>query len=183
MELSTKRLRLRELTMDDVEACNVYESDVEVVRYQSHGVRTLDESRAYIARVRSESDVEKRTLYDLAIVECDECDEGGKGEVVGRVGVHVRDVEQREAALWYVVRRDRWGRGYVPEATRALADFAFRELDVHRLYVDVDPRNVASIRIAEKLGMRKEAHFIENLWWKGEWTDTAIYALLQREWR
>jgi aminoglycoside 6'-N-acetyltransferase len=44
------------------------------------------------------------------------------------------------------------------------------------------PENTASIRVAEKLGMRREAHFVENAWVKGRWTDSVIFALLDREW-
>jgi RimJ/RimL family protein N-acetyltransferase len=60
--------------------------------------------------------------------------------------------------------------------------FRFGTLDLHRVYVDVDARNRSSLRVAEKLGMRREAHFVENAWVKGEWTDSVIYALLAREW-
>jgi RimJ/RimL family protein N-acetyltransferase len=176
MELVTERLVLRELTLADAAACNAYESDPEVVRHQSHGVRTVGESRDYIARVRAESDLTPRRLFDLAVIE------RATDALVGRVGLCVRDVENREAALWYVLRRDRWGRGLVVEAARALLDFGFRTLDLHRVYVDVDPRNVSSLRVAEKLGMRREAHFVENAWVKGEWTDSVICALLAREW-
>jgi RimJ/RimL family protein N-acetyltransferase len=70
----------------------------------------------------------------------------------------------------------------VPEAARLVVDFAFRELKMHRVFVDIDPRNTASVRIAEKLGMRREAWLVENVWSKGEWCDSVIYALLEREW-
>ena len=177
MELVTERLLLRELALSDAEACNAYESDPEVVRHQSHGVRTLDESRDYIARVRAESDVTPRSLFDLAVIE------KAAGTLVGRIGLGVRDPEAREAALWYVVRRDRWGRGLIVEAARALLDWGFGERALHRVYVDVDVRNAASLRVADKLGMRREAHFVENAWVKGEWTDSVICAVLAREWR
>ena len=44
-------------------------------------------------------------------------------------------------------------------------------------------RNAASARVLERLGMRREAHFVENEWLKGEWTDELVYAMLDREWR
>jgi RimJ/RimL family protein N-acetyltransferase len=176
MELVTDRLLLRELALTDATACNAYESDPEVVRYQSHGVRTPDESRDYIARVRAESDVTPRHLFDLAVIE------RATDALIGRVGLCVRDPEAREASLWYVLRRDRWGRGLIVEAARALLDFGFGALDLHRVYVDVDARNAGSLRVAEKLGMRREAHFVENAWVKGEWTDSVVFGLLAREW-
>jgi RimJ/RimL family protein N-acetyltransferase len=85
--------------------------------------------------------------------------------------------------LWYVVDRACWGRGYSVEAARAVLAFGFGELDIHRFFADIDPRNAASLRVAEKLGLRREAHFIENVFVKGEWCDTIIYGLLAREHR
>jgi RimJ/RimL family protein N-acetyltransferase len=60
--------------------------------------------------------------------------------------------------------------------------FAFETLGVHRVYGCVEPRNIGSARVLEKLGMRREAHLIENEWVKGEWQSEAIYALLASEW-
>jgi RimJ/RimL family protein N-acetyltransferase len=51
------------------------------------------------------------------------------------------------------------------------------------MWADCDPRNPASVRVMEKLGMRQEAYFRENAFIKGEWCDSLIYALLDREWR
>lgn len=177
MELVTHRLILRELVDEDAAAANAYERDAEVVRWQSHGVRTLEESLAYIQRVREEQVETPRRVWDLAMVR------RAEGDLIGRCGFRLTDHAGREAMLWYVVRRDLWGRGYVPEAARALLGFAFEVLGAHRVFVDVDARNRASARVAEKLGMRKEAHHVENAWVKGEWTDSLIYALLDREWR
>lgn len=177
MLLETPRLLLREQTLEDAEATNAYERDPDVVRYQTHGPRTLEESRAYIAAVLVESARTPRTLFDLAVVH------RGEGCLVGRCGMRVTDAAQREATLWYVLDPRRWGQGYTVEAARAVLDFGFSELGLHRFFVDVDPRNHASARVAEKLGMRREAHFVENAFLKGEWTDSVIYGLLDREWR
>ena len=178
MELVTERLVLRELEESDAEAAHEYERDEDVVRYQTDGVRTLDESRAYIARVRAETALQApRLLFDLAITL------RRNEQYVGRVGLNVTSLSLREATLWYVLNPRFHGQGLVPEAARALVDHGFRELDLHRLYVDCDPRNTASIRVAEKLGLRREAHFVENALIKGEWCDSVIYAMLDREWR
>jgi RimJ/RimL family protein N-acetyltransferase len=60
---------------------------------------------------------------------------------------------------------------------------AFDTYDLHRVHGRLEAGNVASARVLEKLGMRKEAHLIENEWVKGEWQSEAVYALLAREWR
>lgn len=175
MILTTTRLLLRDFDEDDCHATHAYESDPRVVRYQSHGPRTLEESREYIRRVRAESQQVPRRLYDLAVVLAP------SGPVIGRCGINL-DSDLRQAALWYVLHRDHWGRGYVPEAARALVDFGFTRLGLHRVWADCDPANTASVRVAEKLGMRREAHFRENAWIKGAWSDSLIFAVLEREW-
>jgi RimJ/RimL family protein N-acetyltransferase len=176
MELLTPRLLLREFVEGDAVDVNVYESDPEVVRFQSHGARSLAESLAYIQRVIAESREIPRRLFDLAVVR-------RENWLIGRCGLNVTSLEQQEAMLWYILDRRHWGRGYITEAARALLAFGFDELGLHRVFVDIDARNAPSLRVAEKLGMRREAHFVENLRVKGEWTDSIILGILDREYR
>jgi RimJ/RimL family protein N-acetyltransferase len=75
-----------------------------------------------------------------------------------------------------------FGRGYAAEAATAVLELAFGRLGLHRVFAELDPRNVASIRLCSRLGMRHEAEFLENMWFKGEWADTGVYAVLAREW-
>jgi RimJ/RimL family protein N-acetyltransferase len=177
MEILTDRLLLREFEESDAPAANAYERDPEVVRYQSRGTRTLEESLEHIRSSMATAREQPRRIFDLAVV----LREGGP--LVGRAGLKVMDPEIREAALWYVLHPAHWGKGYIVEASRALLAFGFGELGLHRVFVDCDPRNLASLRVAEKLGMRREAHFVENVWIKGEWVGTVICAVLDREWK
>ncbi|HEX7837141.1 MAG TPA: GNAT family protein [Kofleriaceae bacterium] len=84
--------------------------------------------------------------------------------------------------LWCVLAPAEHGRGIVTEAARAVIELAFGQLGMHPLLGDCDPRNAASARLMERLGMRREAHHVQNLWAKGEWCDSWIYALLASEW-
>ena len=59
----------------------------------------------------------------------------------------------------------------------------FEELGLHRIAGRLDARNEASARVLERLGMRREAHLVENEFVKGEWTDELVYAMLEQEWR
>lgn len=176
MELLTPRLRLREFEEEDWRAAWTYESLPEVVRYGSHGVRTPEESRKYVLGSMASARESPRRIYDLAVVLRED------GRFIGRCGLKIVDAEQREGALWYILHPSLWGRGYIPEAAEAVLDFAFGPLHLHRMWADCDPRNTASVRVATKLGMRQEAHFRENVFLKGEWCDSLIFALLDREW-
>ncbi len=74
------------------------------------------------------------------------------------------------------------GRGLMQEAASALAGFGFASLGVHRLYAETLARNRPAIRLCTSLGMRQEAHFREHRYFKGQWWDTAVFALLRSEW-
>jgi RimJ/RimL family protein N-acetyltransferase len=84
--------------------------------------------------------------------------------------------------IGWAFRADRQGRGYATEAALALMAFAFVELRCHRVIATCQPENVASWRVMEKLGMRREAHFRQGLHQpSGEWWDEYFYALLADE--
>jgi RimJ/RimL family protein N-acetyltransferase len=81
------------------------------------------------------------------------------GNLIGYCGLfHFPDVNgQPEIEIGYRLARSAWGKGYAIEATRAVRDHAFRSLNIRRLIAIIDPSNVASIRVAEKIGMHYEA--------------------------
>lgn len=176
MRFDTERLYLREFEESDADACNVYEREPQVVQYQSHAPRSLAESLAYIRLSMGTAREEPRRIFDLAVILREE------ERLIGRCGLKVTNPDEREGALWYILNPAYWGRGIIPEAAQALLAYGFGELKLHRVFVDCEPDNIASARVAEKLGMRREAHFVENAWVKGRWTDSVIYAILDREW-
>lgn len=175
--LSTPRLMLRDFAREDWIWTHPYESDPEVARYQSFEPRTEAESRDYIERGLADASASPRRTFDLAVL----LDGAPLG--IGRAGLHLSNIEEREGCVWYVFARAMWGRGYATEAVGCLLEFGFEQLGLHRIWADVDPRNAASARVLEKLGFRREAHHVENTFLKGEWCDSWIYALLDREWR
>ncbi len=177
MILTTERLHLREFKMDDWVDLHAIESDPEVARYQGFEPRTVAETQAYIEHTLARARAEPRLTYDLAVVL------HGSHAVIGRCGLEIADLESREGVVWYTLHRSLWGNGYVPEALRAVVDFGFHELRLHRIWADCDPRNRPSCRVLEKIGMRREAHLVENAWLKGAWVDSLIYAVLDREWQ
>ena len=176
VRLNTERLVLREFEPDDWEALHAIESLPQVARYQSFAPRTRNESRLYVLEAIQGAADHPRLTYDLAVVTAD------SGRLIGRCGLGTGDGEPREAVLWYTLHPDEWGRGYTTEAARAMVDFGFRTIGLHRIWADCDPANVASWRVLEKIGMRREGHLRENAWVKGEWVDSLIYAILDREW-
>jgi RimJ/RimL family protein N-acetyltransferase len=174
--LHTERLVLREFEPEDWEALHAIESRPEVARYQSFTPRTRNESRLYVLEAVQGAADDPRHTYDLAVILA------ADNRLIGRCGLGLGDNEARDAVLWYTLHPDEWGRGYTTEAARALVDFGFRTLKLHRIWADSDPANIPSWRVLEKLGMRREGYLRENAWVKGEWADSLIYAVLDREW-
>ena len=104
------------------------------------------------------------------------------GQVIGDVLVRIDRLGDGQAELGWVLSPDFQGHGYVTEAAGRLIELSFGELGMHRVWAQLDPRNAASSRVCERLGMRHEAHLRQDMWLKGEWTDAAIYAILRAEW-
>jgi RimJ/RimL family protein N-acetyltransferase len=100
----------------------------------------------------------------------------------GDVTLTLGPPEHRQAEIGFVFDPAHQGHGYATEAAEAVLALAFGPYDLHRVYGRLEARNVASARVLEKIGMRREAHLVENEWVKGEWQSELVYALLAREW-
>src|SRR5699024_7167737 len=83
--------------------------------------------------------------------------------------------------IGWVVDPGQGGRGLATEAVRAMLDLAFERYGAHRVAAQMDARNTASARLAERVGMHREAQLRQDWWSKGEWTDTVIFAMLARD--
>lgn len=104
------------------------------------------------------------------------------GRVIGDVMLFYRSAEHRGGEIGWVFHPDHSGHGYATEASHALLHLAFDQLGLHRVIARVDSRNHASLRLAARLRMRREAHLVSNEWFKGEWSDEIDLALLEDEW-
>jgi RimJ/RimL family protein N-acetyltransferase len=176
--LETERLLLRPYKGSDFEALHAMRSNEEVARYLYWDPQTEDEVRQTLAKkiasvsLRSEGDV-------LALA----AEHRATQEVVGDVILHWVSREHGLAEIGYIVHPDHAGRGYATEASRPLLAVAFDGLRLHRVIGRAEARNAGSARVLEKLGMRREAHLVENEFVKGEWQSELVYAILESEWR
>ena len=179
--IRTARLTLRPLHAGDLDDVHAYQSRAEVCQYLLYEPRSRDEVLERLQRYA----VATRLAVDgdflqLALV----LDHEHGSRVIGDSYFTVHSVENMCGEIGWTMNPDFAGQGYAFEAATAVLDrIAFGALGLHRVRAELDPRNESSIRLCSRLGMRKEAHFVEDLWFKGEWADTGVYAILEREWR
>jgi RimJ/RimL family protein N-acetyltransferase len=176
--LRTERLLLRPYETGDLDALHAMHSDEGVARWLYNEPRTLEETRELLTHkigggaLRAEGE----WLSAAAVLR-------ESGQLVADVSLLWASETHRQGELGFIVHPSMHGKGYATEAARPLLAFAFETLGLHRVAGRLEPRNVGSARVLEKLGMRREAHLVENEWVKGEWQSEAVYAILAREWR
>jgi len=176
--LTTGRLRLRLLAGTDAEAFAAYRSDPEIARYQGWDTPyTIDQARELIAAMTDVVPGTPGEWVQLAI------EVQASGRLAGDCAFQVLAGTPRQAEIGLTLARPFHGKGYGTEAIACLLDFLFGELDLHRVSANCDVENPAAVRVLERLGMRREAHFVEALWFKGGWASEYRYAILQREWQ
>jgi RimJ/RimL family protein N-acetyltransferase len=173
----TERLLLRPFNDGDLQALYEMQSDEEVVRYLYHDVRSLDEARTALTRkIAAVGIAGEGDGLGVAVVLPD------TGDVVADLSLWCVSEGHQQGEVGFIVHPAHQGKGYATEAARPMLDFAFHTVGLHRMVGRTEARNVASARVLEKLGMRHEAHFIENEWVKNEWQSELVYAILAEEW-
>ena len=152
-------------------------SDPEVVRYLYEEPFSEDETRDLLARkIPASSWAREGDWLTVAAVE------RASGTTVGDVSLYWMSERDRTAEVGFIFDPRHQGKGFATEAARAVVGWAFESAGFHRVIARTEARNRASARVLEKLGMRLEAHLVENEWVKGEWQSELVYAILDREW-
>ncbi|HEY8523659.1 MAG TPA: GNAT family N-acetyltransferase [Acidimicrobiales bacterium] len=176
--IRTERLDLRPFVPEDHADVLAFRSRADVARYLLTGRLGPDEVRELLRKAAGRTALRREgDELALAVVE------RATGRVIGDVVLVWRSADHMTGEIGYVFHPEVQGRGYATEAAQAVLALGFDQLGLHRIIGRCDARNTASARVLERLGMRQEAHFVENERIKGEWTDELVYALLAREWR
>lgn len=175
MYLETERLIIRQLTPDDVHDCFAITSDPRVLAMMVVTERqtTIEQTKQYIADLCAQYEKDNTGLW--AVVE------KGSKRVIGLCGLIEYKARFRRAELCYMFAYDVWGKGYATEACRAVADYGFTAMNLNRIEAPVDPENIASIRVLEKLGMQCEGLLRQRVICNGEPRDRAFYGLLKKD--
>lgn len=176
--IETERLTLRFNEADDLDDVYAFHGRDDATRWVTFDTRTRDEVRALLERRQEDRKIEKDDdALIFAVVERE------SNRVIGDIYFFLKSAESKQAELGYIFHPDFHGKGYATEACQAVLEVAFDVYDLHRVYAECDVLNPPSFKLMERLGMRREAHFLENMWFKGQWSDSYVYAILQSEWR
>jgi len=173
-----ERIVLRPWVASDLEALHDLESRDEVTRYLMWESMDRESAARFLERRLGQTAIDGDDTAIVLALTVPPSD-----RAVGELMLRLSSVESRQGQIGWTLHPDVQGHGYATEAARELLRMGFEDLGLHRVTADADPRNTASLRIMERLGMRREAEFRENLFVKGEWVGETHYAILEDEWR
>jgi RimJ/RimL family protein N-acetyltransferase len=173
-ELRTNRLLLRPWRLSDVDDAFSYASDPEWGRYlwMTSQPYTNHDAEEWVARcVLNPWDRDAQFAIESG------------GHVIGGVRLNLVDQAGGTAGIGYNIGRSHWGRGLATEAAGAVIKYGFEALHLHRIFATADSRNLASIRVMQKLAMQHEATLRQHRFYRGEYADEVYYAILAEEYR
>jgi RimJ/RimL family protein N-acetyltransferase len=174
-ELRGQRLKLRWLEDSDADALYEIFADEEVTRYwSSPPMRERGEATKLIGDIREL--FAEHSLYEWGVASVDD------NRVIGTLTFASVDQKNLRAEIGFALRRDSWGRGLMREAIALGLDFAFGKLELTRVEADVDPKNLACLRLLEGMGFAREGYLRERWRVGGVVADSVMLGLLRREW-
>lgn len=172
--IETKNLILKSFTIQDAEELFKIRSDDRVTKYLDRdNHKTVDESKTMIqAIIQSYKDKAGITWIIR---------EKASFEVLGYAGFWNLVRENVRAEIGYALKPEYWGKGYMSETLLKVIEFGFNEFKLHSIVGNVNPENKRSIKLLEKLGFKKEAHFREDYLYNGKYLDSEIFCLLETD--
>jgi RimJ/RimL family protein N-acetyltransferase len=172
---TTERLTVRAMLPSDVEPFVAYRSDPEVARYQTWSHYTPEQGRELVAEMQSLRPGIPGEWFQLAVTDVD-------GQLVGDLATHVDADEHRQLEVGFTLAPGHQGRGYATEALRGLLGHAFGTWGMHRVVAITDALNHPAAALLLRVGFRQEAHFVDNVFFKGAWGSELLFAMLESEW-
>lgn len=173
--IETARLLIRPFQDDDLAQVCTYSTDPSVMAYMGEGVQSVAQTQEFIQQNQLADEV---TAYAMVLRTAN--------NLIGHMVFHPW-FAPRTYEIGWVLQPAYQRQGYTTEAARALLRYGFETLALHRVIATCQPENVASHRVMEKLGMRREGHFQQCIYRGSDqgvdkWWDEYFYAMLAREW-
>lgn len=175
MKIETEHTTIREFSERDLFDFSKYRACPSVARYQSWEDYTYAEAVELYKNMKSVEFATVGHWFQIAI------EDRANKHLLGDLAFHFVDADQVE--IGFTVAPENQGKGIASEAVSAALSYLFGRLGKHRVYAVIDVKNGAARGLLEKLAFRKEAHFLENIYFKGSWGSEYVYAKLNHEWR
>lgn len=169
-ELRTTRLLLRPVQVGDAKDLFALGSDYEFAYFYLAAPgypQAVDILRDYIAQANWDD----RPSFAIAL----------EGRVVGEAYLNIYHPDLI-GELGYAIAREQWGKGLALEAAQAVLDYGFEVFNLAKIFAEIDPRNVRSLRVLQKLGMKQEGLLRSHVIRRGERADKMYFGLLREEW-
>ncbi len=172
--LETSRLLLRPISVNDAQDLFEVHSDPEVVKYMPIAENSVEQTKYWIEwrqKRRQEGDpvpwvmVHKQT-----------------GKVLGLCGFYRIDYPRAAGEVMITLNRKFWGKGFMQEAMKAVADYGFSSIGLNRIDCLFYPENKRITRLCEKVGLQFVGHIPECYYYKGRYWDRLYYTLLKKDW-
>lgn len=170
MYIQTERLMIRSFEYSDWQAVHEYTSNPHTMKYIPEGVFTEEDAKEFVMK-NADASAEKFPVLWAA-----------ENRLIGHIAFHKYFGEHTYEIGWVFHPRFH-NKGFASEAASAILKYGFETMKLHRIIATCQPQNIASYRVMEKIGMRKEGYFKKCIPHGDEWWDEYYYAMLREEWR
>ncbi|WP_420602343.1 GNAT family N-acetyltransferase [Flagellimonas sp.] len=174
MNIESERLRLQEISWDDLSDIHKLHSNPEVDKYNTLGIpKDIEETKEVIRPLIEAQKSEKRKSYFWKIVV------KNTDIFIGIAGINLSLNKFKLGEIYYKLLPSSWGNGYATEVSKTLIKSGFKDFNLHKVEAGVSTDNIASIRVLEKSGMTREGLRRKILPIRGEWKDNYHYAIVE----
>ncbi|MEP6949905.1 MAG: GNAT family protein [Ginsengibacter sp.] len=176
LNITTQRLFIRNLKMDDLNDFLLYRSNPEVTKYQGFDVMTIEQATQFIQEQTGRQFGKPGEWVQYGI------ENKSTHKIVGDCAVKLHRDDSRIAEIGITISHINQKKGFAKEALSGILAFLFNNQNIHRVVEIVDAENIASINLLKSVGFKQEGHSIGNIFFKGKWGSEFQYAMLKGEW-
>ena len=173
-QMESPRLIFRKLVVSDAVDIQFIRSNSEVMKFMdSNPHKTIKDSEKFITDNLNR--YKNKTGIFWAIIE------KSKNTFIGDFAYWNILRQDHRAEIGYTLKPEYWEKGYMSETLSTLIKFGFEGLNLHSIQAEINPSNINSEKVLQKIGFKKEAHFKENRYFNGKYLNSDIYSLLESD--
>jgi [ribosomal protein S5]-alanine N-acetyltransferase len=176
IEILTERLKLRLIELSDLNSIHKLHSLPETDEFNALGIpKNVEETKTIIQPWIAENKLSKIKNYTFAI------ENRLNREFIGLFGLKLGNEKYKRGEVWYKIHSDYWKKGYATESLKAVINFGFENLKLHRIEAGCAVGNISSFKVLEKAGMVREGRLRQVLPLKSGWSDNFEYSILETD--